>query len=288
MADLNKYEEHEMEILVVDDEEMMRSLLTLSLTRLGFKVTTAAGGQEALRIFDPERFALVVLDVIMPEMNGFELCREIRKRSDLPILMLTALSRTDDIVQGLELGADNYITKPFTFKEVEAKIRALLRRMAAQNERHSFDIMEAGDLRLANELREVTVANELIHLTPTEYQLLHHLLTNKERPVSKDDLLISVWGYEEAIGGSNLVELAIRRLRLKIEDSPSKPKRLLTVRGVGYKLCAATSTRVVTSSHRMPANINDSSTNASDNSKSRTRLKTSPNRTGILAESSLA
>lgn len=224
-----------LKVLVADDEKMMRDILTMSLQRLGYEVVTASNGIEAVRAFECNTFDLLLLDVLMPELDGFGVCAEIRKRSDVPIIMLTALSRPDDIVRGLELGADNYITKPFTFKEVEARIRAILRRSSAAAEKQTFTILEHGDIRINDEISEVTVAGEYVELTRTEYRLLHYLINRANQPVSKDDLLQGVWGYESA-DSPNLVELAIRRLRKKIEDNASRPKRLVTVRGFGYKL----------------------------------------------------
>lgn len=222
-------------VLVVDDEKMIRSLLKMSLQRMGYEVTSADDGEEALRLFQEHHFDLVLLDILMPGIDGFTVCSELRHLSDVPIVMLTALNRPDDIVRGLELGADNYITKPFTFKEVEARIRAILRRAAHRLEPDEMQVLEHGDVRLDSGLRAATVAGELVELTRTEYQLLHQLMVNVDRPVSKEDLLERVWGYEASDTNSNIVELAIRRLRKKVEEDPSNPDRLITVRGVGYK-----------------------------------------------------
>jgi DNA-binding response OmpR family regulator len=222
-------------VLVVDDEKMIRSLLKMSLQRMGYEVTTADDGEQALVFFRQSHFDLVLLDILMPGMDGFCVCSELRRFSDVPVVMLTALNRPDDIVRGLELGADNYITKPFTFKEVEARIRAILRRTATRLEPEQVHVLEYGDVRLDSGMRAATVAGSLVELTRTEYQLLHHLMTNVDRPVSKEDLLERVWGYEASDTNSNIVELAIRRLRKKLEDDPSSPSRLVTVRGVGYK-----------------------------------------------------
>ncbi|MCC9074710.1 response regulator transcription factor [Litorilinea aerophila] len=225
-------------VLVVDDEKMVRSLLSISLQRLGYQVVMAANGREALELFEQHDFDLVLLDVIMPDLDGFAVCKQLRKISAVPILMLTALNRPDDIVRGLELGADNYVTKPFTFKEVEARIRAILRRTSNKLDEQAFQVIELGDVRLNSEQRTVSVAGRMISLTRTEFRLLQYLMANANRPVSKQDLLENVWGYESADGiNSNLVELAIRRLRKKLEEDPSQPQRLVTVRGVGYKFC---------------------------------------------------
>jgi DNA-binding response OmpR family regulator len=222
-------------VLVVDDEKMIRSLLKMSLQRMGYEVTTADDGEQALEVYPQHHFDLVLLDILMPGIDGFTVCSELRRTSGVPIVMLTALNRPDDIVRGLELGADNYITKPFTFKEVEARIRAILRRTTARVDREPVQVLEYGDVRLDSGMRAATVAGSLVELTRTEYQLLHHLMTNVDRPISKDDLLERVWGYEATDTNSNIVELAIRRLRKKLEEDPSSPSRLVTVRGVGYK-----------------------------------------------------
>jgi two-component system, OmpR family, response regulator RpaB len=222
-------------VLVVDDEKMIRSLLKMSLQRMGYEVTTADDGAEALDLFQANSFDLVLLDILMPNVDGFTVCSEVRRASDVPIIMLTALNRPDDIVRGLELGADNYITKPFTFKEVEARIRAILRRTTNKVEAEPVQVLEHGDVRLDGGMRAATVAGNLVELTRTEYQLLHYLMSHVDLPVSKEDLLERVWGYEAADTNSNIVELAIRRLRKKLEEDASQPSRLITVRGVGYK-----------------------------------------------------
>ena len=233
----------ELRILIVDDEKMIRNLLRLSLQRMGYTVVTASDGYEALTRFQEQPCDLIMLDILMPGMDGFAVCVELRKLTDVPIVMLTALNRPDDIVHGLELGADNYITKPFTFKEVEARIRAILRRTAVKIETEPAQILEHGDVKLDSGLRAATVDGSLVELTRTEYDLLQRLMSNVDRPVSKNDLLQTVWGYEDTDTGSNIVELAIRRLRKKLEEDPSNPCRLVTVRGVGYKFCPKGTTR---------------------------------------------
>jgi DNA-binding response OmpR family regulator len=170
-------------------------------------------------------------------MSGFEVCAEIRKRSDVPIVLLTALNSPDDTVQGFELGADDFISKPFTFKEVHARLQAILRRISWAREQPSFVIMTYGQLTINDEEHTVTARNETVHLTPIEYQLLHFLMSNPNRPISKEILFKEVWGYDFT-GGTNLVEVAMRRLREKIEMNPSTPEYLITVRGSGYKFVA--------------------------------------------------
>ncbi len=221
-------------ILVAEDEEFLRNLLTISLEQEGYLVHTANDGAEALEYFNQNQYDLVLLDIMMPHVDGFTVCTEIRKRSDVPIVMLTALSSPEDVVRGFELGADDFITKPFTFKEVQARLQAILRRIAWAKEPPVFPILEYGGIRLNDEERTVWVREEPVHLTPIEYQLLRFLMHNANRPVPKDVLFKEVWGYEFD-GGTNLVEVAMRRLREKIEENPSAPKYLRTVRRVGYK-----------------------------------------------------
>lgn len=239
-------------VLVVDDEKMIRSLLKMSLQRMGYEVSTAEDGAEALEMCRANHYDLVLLDILMPKVDGFTVCAELRRVSDIPVVMLTALNRPDDIVRGLELGADNYITKPFTFKEVEARIRAILRRTTNKIDSEPVQVLEYGDVRLDGGMRAATVAGNLVELTRNEYQLLHYLMANVDTPVSKEDLLERVWGYEAADSNSNIVELAIRRLRKKLEEDPSDPQRLITVRGVGYKFSPkGTLARVTTSAPKV-------------------------------------
>lgn len=221
-------------ILVVEDEEFLRNLLIVSLEREGYRVYPVRDGVEALSAFSSQDFDLILLDVLMPRMDGFEVCSEIRKRSDVPIVLLTALNGPDDVVQGFEIGADDFISKPFTFKEVNARLQAILRRIGWMKERPTFLIMEYGDIVLNDEQHVVLARGEEVHLTPIEYQLLHFLMSNPNRPISKDVLFQEVWGYDFT-GGTNLVEVAMRRLREKIELRPSSPQYLVTVRGAGYK-----------------------------------------------------
>ena len=230
-------------ILVVEDEEFLRNLLRVSLEREGFVVVAARDGVEALATFAKQNFDIVLLDILMPRMNGFELCAEIRKRSDVPVVMLTALNSPDDVVHGFELGADDFISKPFTFREVNARIQAILRRIGWSRERPTLSIMQYGNLILNDEEHLVIAHGAEVHLTPIEYQLLHYLMSNVNHPVTKDTLFREVWGYDFS-GGTNLVEVAMRRLREKIETNPSAPEYLLTVRGAGYKFADPQKTTV--------------------------------------------
>mgnify|MGYP001255415161 CR=1 FL=1 len=224
----------ETHVLVVDDEEPLRNLLRISLQKAGYRVSTAGNGSEAMEIYDKSPVDLVLLDILMPDMDGYALCAELRRRSDVPIIMLSALNRPDDVVYGFSLGADDYISKPFQFREVEVRIQAILRRVAWLRERPDFNVLTCNDIVLDSDAHEVRIRGELVHLTPIEFQLLRYLMKMPDKPVSKNELFQSVWGYD-LVGDTNLVEVAIRRLREKIEDNPSEPQYLLTVRGTGYK-----------------------------------------------------
>ena len=224
-------------ILVVDDERLMRDLMALSLRRFGYDVEAVADGRTALALLDNEYFDLVMLDVVMPDMDGFTLLSELRAFSDVPVIMLTAMNRQEDVVRGFELGADNYIAKPFNFKEVEARIQAVLRRAIHLLGGAAFDVATYGDLHIYNAEQRADVGGRPADLTPTEFALLAFLAKRGERPTSKEELLQTVWGYSGS-DNLNLVELAVRRLRTKIETDPSHPIRVVTVRGLGYKYVA--------------------------------------------------
>lgn len=228
---------NDVRILVVDDERLMRDLMALSLRRFGYDVEAVADGRTALALLENEYFDLVMLDVVMPDMDGFTLLHELRAFSDVPVIMLTAMNRQEDVVRGFELGADNYIVKPFNFKEVEARIQAVLRRAIHLLGGVAFDVATYGDLHIYNAEQRADVGGRPADLTPTEFALLAFLAKRGERPTRKEELLQAVWGYSGS-DNLNLVELAVRRLRTKIETDPSHPTRVVTVRGVGYKYVA--------------------------------------------------
>lgn len=228
-------------ILIAEDEAPLRNLVRMSLESLGHKVTTVADGVEALAKFGSETFDLVILDVMMPRMDGFNVCRDIRLRSDVPIIMLTALGSTDDMVKGFELGADDYITKPFSFKEVQARIYAILRRNHWIQERKAPLIHQIGRVTVDVPAQQARIDGTPVHLTPIEFKLLYTLMVNAGKAMPKNELFVDVWGYE-FIGGTNLVEVTIRRLREKIEPDPSNPTYILTVRGMGYRFRAPDAT----------------------------------------------
>lgn len=221
-------------ILIAEDEAPLRNLVRMSLEAIGHQVVPTSDGAEALAVFAAQPFDLVILDVMMPQVDGFDVCREIRARSDVPIIMLTALDSTDDMVRGFELGADDYIAKPFSFKEVQARIHAILRCNQWIQERRQPLVLENDRIRLDVTAQQVKVAGQLTHLSPIEFKLLFTLMVNAGKAMSKSALFLEVWGYE-FIGGTNLVEVTVRRVREKIEPDPSQPVYLLTVRGAGYR-----------------------------------------------------
>jgi DNA-binding response OmpR family regulator len=220
-------------ILIAEDEENLRSLLKLSLGR-AYEVEAAEDGAVALAAFEANPPDMVILDIMMPRMDGLEACTQIRRRSEVPIVMLTALGSVDDVVRGFNLGADDYITKPFTFKELMARIEAVFRRIDWMRQPPPSRVLINGDLQLDADTRQVWVGEDEVHLTPIEFQLLHYLASRPGQSVSKENLFREVWGYDFS-GGTNLVEVGVRRLREKIERDPSNPEMILTVRGVGYK-----------------------------------------------------
>ena len=222
-------------ILVVDDERRYRELLEMNLTRRGYRVLVAGDGISALNVAEVELPDLIVLDLMLPGMDGYEVCRRIREYSAVPIIMLTARAEDTQKVRGLELGADDYVTKPFSADELLARIDAVLRRArSAPGSALGAELVD-GDLRIDFRQRRVTVRGEEVDLTPGEYRLLAELAAYVGRVVVQDELLRQVWGAEY-VGAAELLQTAIRRLRRKIEDDPSAPRYILTKRGVGYLL----------------------------------------------------
>jgi len=221
-------------VLIADDNPAICSLVRVALEREDFSTLIAKDGAEALKLFAEHRVDFVILDILMPQRNGFIVCREIRRRSDVPILILTARDDTDDVVHGLELGADDYVTKPFEVKELVARIRAILARLDRQRQSEHPPILSVADVEVDRERYRVTVRGKDVRLTPTEMELLYCLMREPGRVYEREDLLRDVWGYDY-FGKTNLVDVAVRRLRLKVERSASQPEYILTVRGVGYK-----------------------------------------------------
>jgi two-component system KDP operon response regulator KdpE len=222
-------------ILVVDDEERMARFIRLNLEHDGFQVIEAYRGMKAIDLMRTEMPDLILLDVMMPDMSGFEVLKIIREVSNVPVIMLTAKGEEDDRVRGLELGADDYITKPFSPRELVSRVRAVLRRTEAASVSSRNEVIEVDDrLKIDFGRREVWVNGELVKLRPTEYRLLFHLVQNAGWVVTYDQLLSKVWGYEYR-DEPHYVRLYINYLRQKLEEDPSNPKYILTERGVGYR-----------------------------------------------------
>ncbi len=221
-------------ILVVDDEERMVRFIRLNLEQDGFQVLEAYRGTQALEQVRTQLPDLILLDIMLPDIDGFEVLKLIRETSIVPVIMLTAKGEEDDRVRGLEMGADDYITKPFSPRELVSRVRAVLRRVQL-SAGTSDDIIEVDDrLKIDFNRREVWVAGELINLRPTEYRLLYHLVKNAGWVLSHDQILSKVWGYEYQ-DEPHYVRLYINYLRKKIEEDPANPKYILTERGIGYR-----------------------------------------------------
>ncbi|MFF0344588.1 response regulator [Kribbella sp. NPDC004875] len=221
-------------LLLVDDEPRIRRVLRLALEDEGYLVAEAANGYDALAALRRETPDVVLLDLMLPDRDGFAVCREIRRASDVPVIMVTARTDSHDVVAGLEAGADDYVTKPLVAKELSARIRALLRRVEPSNARQA-DLLEIGDLRIDVPGAEVTRDGEPLALTRTEFKLLAELAGAEGKVLSREQLLSKVWGYGY-FGDSRIVDVHVRRLRLKIERDPASPKHLVTARGLGYRL----------------------------------------------------
>jgi DNA-binding response OmpR family regulator len=225
-----------MRVLVVDDDPPSVKMVAFLLQEEGYTVLTASNGQEALRKVEEESPDLVILDVMMPHMDGLEVCRRIRRTMNLPIIILSAKGETADRVTGLELGADDYLAKPFEPAELLARVRAVLRRAEAFAFGDTASQLTVGGIRLdpVNSTATLLASNRVVSLTPIESRLLHCLMRNAGRILTHDQLLSAVWGYDYE-GYANQIAVYVRRLRTKLEADPEHPRWLLTVRGVGYK-----------------------------------------------------
>ncbi len=223
-------------ILLVDDDSRLREIVGMALEGEGYGVRTVGSAEEAVEVLDRTEPDLLILDVMLPGRDGFELCREIRTRSPVPILMLTAKTDTVDVVVGLESGADDYVTKPFVTKELVARIRALLRRSRSADAAPRR--IAIGELEIVPEAASVSKNGEVVHLTKTEFKLLLALASRPNQVFTRELLLQQVWEYDY-FGDSRLVDVHVRRLRSKIEDDPRNPKVVQTVRGLGYKVAAS-------------------------------------------------
>ncbi|HEX2315640.1 MAG TPA: response regulator transcription factor [Thermomonospora sp.] len=220
-------------VLVVEDEESFSDALSYNLRKEGFEVEVAATGPDALEIFERNGADLVLLDLMLPGLPGTEVCRELRARSNVPVIMLTAKDSEVDKVVGLELGADDYVTKPFSTRELIARMRAVLRRQGDVEE-PAPATLEAGPVRMDVERHVVSVAGENVQLPLKEFELLEVLLRNAGRVLTRMQLIDRVWGADY-VGDTKTLDVHIKRLRAKIEPSPSTPRYIVTVRGLGYK-----------------------------------------------------
>jgi DNA-binding response OmpR family regulator len=222
-------------LLFIEDDDGIRLALSLALEDEGYEVVQAADGASGLEMFGTHPVDLVLLDLRLPDMSGFDVCRSIRSMSIVPIIIITAQTDTHDMVAGLEAGADDYVTKPVVPKQLAARIRALMRRVQLHESTPGPPAAVFGDIELRREQGIVVKAGEEISLTKTEFRLLCEFADHANAVLSRDQLLERVWGYEY-LGDSRLVDAHVRRLRLKIEDHPDDPRLIVTVRGIGYRL----------------------------------------------------
>ena len=222
-------------LLFIEDDDAIRLALRLALEDEGYTVVEAVNGAEGLLAFRRQEIDLVLLDLRLPDLSGFDVCRALRADSIVPIIMITAQTDTHDMVAGLEAGADDYVTKPVVPKELAARIMALLRRVHLQEATATVKPARFGDIELRRDLGVVLKGGEEVSLTKTEYRLLTEFADHAGAVLSRDQLLERVWGYEY-LGDSRLVDAHVRRLRLKVEDHADDPKLIVTVRGIGYRL----------------------------------------------------
>jgi len=220
-------------ILTVEDDERIRQSVKLALEDEGWQVDEAEAGEEAINAFTRAPADVVLIDIMLPGMDGFEVCRQIRRASDVPIIMVTARADTHDVVAGLEAGADDYLTKPYQPKELSARIRALLRR--ARSSEPGVSRLKFDELEIVPDEGVVMSGGEPVHLTKTEFRLLVELADNPGKVFSREALLERVWGHDY-FGDGRLVDVHVRRLRTKVEQDPANPRHVVTVRGLGYKL----------------------------------------------------
>lgn len=229
-------------VLIVEDEESFIEALVVGLKREGFLVRVARDGQEAIDIFDVVRPDVVLLDVMLPKVSGIDVCRDLRSRSRVPIIMVTAKGAEIDTVVGLEVGADDYVTKPYRLRELVARMRAVLRRAPREDEGEELspDAIEVGDVRLDPERHEVHVRGASVSLPLKEFELLELLLANAGRVLPRETLIDRIWG-PHYVGDTKTLDVHIKRLRSKVEEDPSTPRRITTIRGLGYKYEAVAS-----------------------------------------------
>jgi len=222
-------------ILIVEDDRNLLDTLKYNLGREGYSTVAAADGAEALEVARRERPDLIILDIMLPKLSGFEVCRILRQEMTVPIMMLTARSEDVDKIVGLEIGADDYMTKPFSMRELMARLGAMLRRAGMAAQAAKPESFRVGELEIDAARHQARLRGKLLELSPKEFELLLFLARNRGFVFSREQLLDKVWGYDYA-GETRTVDVHIRWLRQKIESEPAKPKHLLTVRGTGYKL----------------------------------------------------
>ena len=232
-------------ILLVEDEENYRVPLAFSLRRDGFDVVQAADGVEAVEAFEAAgpsgggSIDLVLLDLMLPRLSGIEVCRRIRRTSTVPVIMLTARDSEADTVVGLRIGADDYVTKPYSYRELLARVNAVLRRSHGEEQEPAEPVLEVGRVRMDVERHEVTVDGEAVAMPPREFELLELFMRNPGRVLARGEIIDRVWGADY-VGDTKTLDVHVKRIRAKIEVEPGDPKLLITVRGVGYKLAAGT------------------------------------------------
>ena len=233
-------------ILLVEDEENYRVPLAFSLRRDGFDVVQAADGVEAVEAFEAAAgpsgggsIDLVLLDLMLPRLSGIEVCRRIRRASTVPVIMLTARDSEADTVVGLRIGADDYVTKPYSYRELLARVNAVLRRSHGEEQEPAEPVLEVGRVRMDVERHEVTVDGEAVAMPPREFELLELFMRNPGRVLARGEIIDRVWGADY-VGDTKTLDVHVKRIRAKIEVEPGEPKLLITVRGVGYKLAAGT------------------------------------------------
>ncbi|HTW21929.1 MAG TPA: response regulator transcription factor [Mycobacteriales bacterium] len=221
-------------ILVVEDEESFSDALGYMLRREGFEVAMAATGPDGIEEFDRAGADLVLLDLMLPGLSGLEVCRQLRQRSEVPVIMLTAKDAEVDKVVGLEIGADDYVTKPFSARELVARIRAVMRRRGSEPDEMVSSVLESGPVRMDVDRHVVSVNSDVVPMPLKEFELLEFLLRNAGRVLTRGQLIDRIWG-SDYVGDTKTLDVHVKRLRAKIEPSPSSPRHLLTVRGLGYK-----------------------------------------------------
>ena len=222
-------------ILLVEDEHSIADSISYNLKQEGFSVTHVDEGPIALELFQEEEFSLIILDLMLPEISGLDICRSIRKTSNIPIIMVTAKDSEADRVAGLEIGADDYVIKPFSVRELLSRVRAVLRRTDMSKNEKSSQVIKVGNIEIDIGKYEAKVNDKQINLRPREFELLYALCENKGNLMSREQIFDEIWGYT-FIGNSKTLDVHIQRIREKIEKNPKDPKKLITVRGVGYKL----------------------------------------------------